>query len=273
MRSTNCTQDKPFLSSSTSAILLALGLCSSILWGESRAQDPHDPGQPDTIWVECDAKAVHDSGGWVAYSIYLKTDNQAAGTDIAALDLPLYISSSNSGDSARVDTSLNLVFGNSAFNDSGAFLSVDVDSLNLDGSLGLGAVDFSAGGPKNGTFLVAQVWIHLSDSTTVTIDTTTRGTHQLLLSTSDAVGYVPIWKKASCAVCVHSSPAGDANCSGEITLADVIYLVNYIFRKGASPCCLVLGDADCSGAITLADVITLVNYIFKKSPSAPQYCP
>jgi hypothetical protein len=30
--------------------------------------------------------------------------------------------------------------------------------------------------------------------------------------------------------------AGDANCDGKFTAADVIYLINHIFRSGIGPC-------------------------------------
>ena len=238
-------------------------------------QDPEDPGQPDTIWVECGSKAVHDTGGWVAFTIYLKTDNQTVGTDLYGIILPVSLTSSNPAAAARIDTTVTLAFDQSVFNDSGTFLAVDVDSVNLDSKAGYGAVKFSGTGPMNGTFIVAQIWLRLTDSSTIMIDTTTRENGQeLILSTSLAVGYVPIWKKATCSVCVHSSPPGDANCSGGVvTLGDIIYLVNYLFKQWPPPCCYSLGDGNCSGTITLGDVILLVNYIFNKGGPVPQYCP
>jgi hypothetical protein len=42
--------------------------------------------------------------------------------------------------------------------------------------------------------------------------------------------------------------AGDVNCSGGVTSADIIYLVNYVFKGGLAPCdaCdLVPGVWDC----------------------------
>ncbi len=272
MKSTGCIRNR-LNRLSLSKIILLLSVISLRLVSSSSAQDPNDPGQPDTIWIDCGTKAVHDSGGWVAYTVYLKTDNQGVGNDIAGVDLPLYISRTNTNDTlARFDTTVSLVFANSVFNGSGAFLSVTVDSVELDGSLKLGAVNFDSTGPQNGTYVLARLWIHLSDSTTLTIDTVTSGGNSLQLVTSNAVGYVPIWKKATCNVCVHTSPPGDAACNGGITLSDVIFLVNYIFKQGPLPCCKVLGDANCSGGITLSDIIFLVNYIFK-SGQAPQYCP
>lgn len=255
---------------SLSKIILFLSVISLELVTSSSAQDPNDPGQPDTVWIDCGTKAVHDSGGWAAFTVYLKTDNQGAGNDIAGVDLPLYLSRTNVNDSARVDTTVGRVFANSVYREEAIALSCYADSLNLDGFVDIGTVKLP--GPQSGTHVLAQIWIHLSDSTTLTIDTTTSGSNSLRLVTSDAVGYVPVWKKAVCSVCVHSGPPGDAACNGGITLSDVIFLVNYIFKQGPLPCCKVLGDANCSGGITLSDIIFLVNYIFKGGP-LPQYCP
>lgn len=57
---------------------------------------------------------------------------------------------------------------------------------------------------------------------------------------------------------------GDVNVSGTITSADIIGLVNYVFKGGLPPQpCAASGDVNCSGAVTSADIIGLVNYVFK----------
>ena len=56
---------------------------------------------------------------------------------------------------------------------------------------------------------------------------------------------------------------GDPNGDRRITLSDIIYLVNYIFKGGTEPAPLAAGDVNCDLQVTLADVIYLVNYIFK----------
>jgi hypothetical protein len=55
---------------------------------------------------------------------------------------------------------------------------------------------------------------------------------------------------------------GDVDHSNDIDIADVVYLVNYIFSGGAAPDPLASGDVDCDGEITIADVVYLVSYIF-----------
>lgn len=66
-----------------------------------------------------------------------------------------------------------------------------------------------------------------------------------------------------CEVCPIGA-TGDANEDATITSADIIYLVNYVFKGGATPIpCEAVGDVNCDGSVTSADIIYLVNYVFK----------
>jgi hypothetical protein len=59
--------------------------------------------------------------------------------------------------------------------------------------------------------------------------------------------------------------SGDADLSGDIELADVVTLVNYLFRKADPPQPFYLqGDVDCSGRIGLRDPVRLVSYLFRQ---------
>jgi hypothetical protein len=60
---------------------------------------------------------------------------------------------------------------------------------------------------------------------------------------------------------------GDANGDGVINSADVVYLINYLFKGGPAPNPLWVGDANCDGTINSADVVYLINYLFKGGPS------
>ena len=58
--------------------------------------------------------------------------------------------------------------------------------------------------------------------------------------------------------------AADVNMSGQITSADIIQLVNYVFKSGANPLpCAAAGDLNCDGSVTASDIIVLVNFVFK----------
>lgn len=55
---------------------------------------------------------------------------------------------------------------------------------------------------------------------------------------------------------------GDADGSGGVSIADAVYLINYIFSGGPAPDPLLSGDADCNGGLSIADAVYLINYIF-----------
>ena len=58
---------------------------------------------------------------------------------------------------------------------------------------------------------------------------------------------------------------GDPNGDGTTTLADAIFLVNYIFKTGSpAPVPLLSGDPNCDFKVTLADPIYLINLVFGK---------
>ena len=57
---------------------------------------------------------------------------------------------------------------------------------------------------------------------------------------------------------------GDANWDERITLPDIIYVINYVFKNGPEPVPFYLsGDMTEDGLVNLADIMALVNYIFR----------
>jgi len=64
--------------------------------------------------------------------------------------------------------------------------------------------------------------------------------------------------------CFGLSVPGDVNESGSVTSADIIYLINFIFRGGPMPSYHpMFGEINCDGTVNSADVIALVRYIFQ----------
>ena len=63
--------------------------------------------------------------------------------------------------------------------------------------------------------------------------------------------------------------AGDANGDGKRTVADVVYLISYLFKGGPPPNPFLSGDANCDGKVTLADAVYLINFLFKGGPQPP----
>lgn len=64
---------------------------------------------------------------------------------------------------------------------------------------------------------------------------------------------------------------GDANSDSNLSIADAVFLINYIFGGGPAPQNLSAADADCSGSISIADAVYLINYIFGGGPQ-PIHC-
>ncbi|MCK4404177.1 MAG: hypothetical protein KAW02_03720 [candidate division Zixibacteria bacterium] len=60
-----------------------------------------------------------------------------------------------------------------------------------------------------------------------------------------------------------SDHTGDVTGDGEIDLADVVFLINYLYRGGTAPDPLRLGDPTADCAVDIADVIFLINYLYK----------
>jgi hypothetical protein len=65
--------------------------------------------------------------------------------------------------------------------------------------------------------------------------------------------------------------AGDANSDGKVDAADIIYLVNYLFKHDIRPHPLWRGDTNGNCIVDVADVVYLVNYVYKGGP-VPHYC-
>jgi len=66
---------------------------------------------------------------------------------------------------------------------------------------------------------------------------------------------------------------GDANADGVLTSADIIFMVNHVFKAQAPPQPVPeVGDVDCTGQLTSADIIRLVNYVFKSGVPPCNMC-
>lgn len=146
------------------------------------------------------------------------------------------------------------------------FKTVNFDTASDKVLLGAVPVEEDAIAPGRGLF--ATLWFTLDTSlSTVHFDTTffPPSNHLYFISPS-AQAYTPAWTGAG-AYAVTVYVAGDANNSGRINLADVVFLANYVLKVAAPvPPVLPAGDADGNCSINLADVILLVNFILKNGP-------
>lgn len=59
---------------------------------------------------------------------------------------------------------------------------------------------------------------------------------------------------------------GDANSDSEIDIADVVFVINYLFIEGSPPCPYHSGDTNCDSEIDVSDIVCLINYLFLGYP-------
>ncbi len=66
--------------------------------------------------------------------------------------------------------------------------------------------------------------------------------------------------------------AGDANGDGVVDLADVVYLLNYLYRSGPAPDPMASGDPNDDCVVELGDLVYLINYLYQGGPAPQQGC-
>jgi hypothetical protein len=62
------------------------------------------------------------------------------------------------------------------------------------------------------------------------------------------------------------------NADGSVTSADIVYLVNYVFKSGSPPSPMSYGDVNLSCTISASDIIYMVDYVFKSGPAPLGSC-
>ena len=81
------------------------------------------------------------------------------------------------------------------------------------------------------------------------------------------------WGRVNADDAVLAFKHGDPDNSGQCTISDCVYLINFIFAGGPPPAPRALtGDTDCNGIITISDAVSIINYIFVSGP-VPDVCP
>jgi hypothetical protein len=65
---------------------------------------------------------------------------------------------------------------------------------------------------------------------------------------------------------------GDVNRDDEVNVADVVFLINYLFQGGPSPAIIEAGDVNGDCSVNIVDVVYLVNYLFIGGPQPVPGC-
>jgi hypothetical protein len=61
--------------------------------------------------------------------------------------------------------------------------------------------------------------------------------------------------------------SGDATNDGVVDAADIVYIINYLYREDPPPVPMESGDATCDGDVNASDVVLLIGYLFRDGPA------
>jgi hypothetical protein len=120
--------------------------------------------------------------------------------------------------------------------------------------------------PGGSRQLAFMMTFKVQDSMTVCLDSCFwPPTGHLLFCRSDSRTYTP---RDDAPSCFHISypEVGDCNCDRVVDIADVVYLVGYLYRGGSPPPATAVGDANCDGIVDIGDVVRLIGYLYKGEP-------
>lgn len=66
--------------------------------------------------------------------------------------------------------------------------------------------------------------------------------------------------------------AGDANRDSLVDVADVVFLINYLYQGGPAPTPKAAGDVNADCVVDVSDIIYLINYLYKGGPAPVKGC-
>jgi hypothetical protein len=239
-------------------VFLLLGICSI----SALAQDP---GDQDSVYLVCNKNGYFGSGlSQVTFSLRFKSDN--TGSDrISSASAILRIESDII---SSVDTTTTKAFDGSAI-EHFDILSVG-KAENPDPSAApflmvYGGVTFYEG--VSGESLFFNVVLNVNDTGIVCIDTLYYDYGMwpcpcyVNFITQTAVAYRPHWPgRICCKIEVH--PPGDVNLDHSVNVTDIVAQVGYLFRN-RKPESVQAADVNGDCGVTLGDIFYLANHIFK----------
>lgn len=277
-------------------ILVLFILAFSILWPTVLSlgacpEAPNDNGICDTMYVDVNPPDVvfAGSGTFVRVAVRITHDISNPVDSLTAFIIPFCYTHSNPSKYCSLTYYWNNInfFGSSTSRSIFRYLDGEHNwmmdqawsptsawsaNLDLDGVSHFWLV-LLPGSPDAQRFeggsriLIATMTFRVQDTMTICIDTCFwPPSDRLCFSRSDAVTYIPRHNLPYCFQ-ISSPFAGDANGDGTIDVSDIVYLINYLFRSGASPIPINRGDANCDQTIDVSDVVFLINYLFRGGPA------
>jgi hypothetical protein len=106
------------------------------------------------------------------------------------------------------------------------------------------------------TYLQYPHWCSVRSDSLVGLAPDTVFSELVKMQISDACNVDTVSFQVSVYLC------GNADGDDQISVADAVFLIAYIFQGGPAPQPLAQGDADCTGDVNIADAVSLIQYIF-----------
>jgi hypothetical protein len=84
--------------------------------------------------------------------------------------------------------------------------------------------------------------------------------------------YLPLTVSSNPDCCVGQRGNVDSDLNGQVDIADLVFLVDYMFAGGPPPACAYEADLNGDGPIDIADLVYMVDYMFAEG-LPPGACP
>ncbi len=154
-------------------------------------------------------------------------------------------------------------------------LAIEVGDLNGDGYLDIVTSNYSSGDfwihPNNGdgTFGTPIVLNTAQAGSCTTLHDRDRDGDLDISGVDEEADILYLYKNEQ--ICC-TGTRGNVNNLGGITVADLTYLVQYLFNSGTAPVCYDEGNVNGLSGITVADLVYLVQFLFNGGAQPPN-CP
>jgi hypothetical protein len=114
-----------------------------------------------------------------------------------------------------------------------------------------------------GQGILIYLYFTVQDTGSVTVDTCVPPLSFFHFLDQDLNTIIPYFSPSEFHILEPSTLPGDLNQDGSITVSDVVYFINYLFKGGSPPGYLPSADTNTDCEIDVSDLIYFINYLFK----------
>lgn len=217
-------------------------------------QDPNDPALPDSVSFYPNYAYYPLPSGPGKFYAHIRIANDSA---VGAITMPLLWAGPVSYDSVTFRESV--------------YPALQYRTVTLDlgsNKVLLGAIPVSEPPiPPTGGLFASLCFTLTSNTGLVTVDSTFFSPiNHLIFTTTEPAGYTPQFVMGDFPVLQYWP--GDANFDGKVNIADIVYLINYLFINGPPPPHPITSDVNGPDRIIdIGDVVYLIAYLFQWGPT------